>query len=495
MSAKKFYITTAIPSTSSRPHIGNYYDHVCADAIARYKRMQGYDVDFCTGTDEHGEKIESYAKKAGVAPKAYVDGLADVIRKGCDVLRISYDRFIRTTDDYHETAVQKIFTKLYNQGDIYLGTYEGYYCTPCEEHLTQTQLDDGKCPLCGREVHILKEDGYFLRLSKYQEWIENLFAENPDFLLPKSRMNEMMNSIIKSGVLDICISRTSVKWGIPVREAPDHVIWIWIDALSNYITALGYNTEENSDDYRKYWPADLHVIGKDIARFHAIYWPIMLHALGEPIPKQILAHPWVLFGESKMSKTTGNVIYAEDLAQEIGVDAVRYYLLATTPYAQDGSITQKQVYELYNADLANTLGNLVNRTLAMCNKYFGGVKPAPGSIEAVDADLFAVRDETVKLFNAKMDAYLLQEAMSAVRELAKRANKYIDETTPWAIAKDETLKQTRLTTVINHLLSVIDTLADLYTPAMPETAEKIKAQLGADKVTEKPEPLFARLTV
>ena len=370
MCKKKYYITTAIAYTSRKPHIGNSYEIVMTDAIARYKRMQGYDVFFLTGTDEHGQKIEEYAKKSGVTPKEYVDKVAGEIKETCDLLNTTYDHFIRTTDDYHEKAVQKIFKKLYDQGDIYKGCYEGMYCTPCESFWTESQLVDGKCPDCGREVKKAKEEAYFFRMSKYQKQLEKYIEDNPDFIFPEQRKNEMVNNFIKPGLQDLCVSRTSFKWGIPVDFDPDHVVYVWIDALSNYITALGYSPDGSGDNYKKYWPADVHIIGKDILRFHTIYWPIMLMALGEPLPKQVFAHPWLLFGSDKMSKSRGNVIYAEDLVKLIGVDAVRYYLLSEMPYVSDGSITYETVFERYNSDLANTLGNLVNRTVAMSNKYF-----------------------------------------------------------------------------------------------------------------------------
>lgn len=508
MCKKKYYITTAIAYTSRKPHIGNSYEIVMTDAIARYKRMQGYDVFFLTGTDEHGQKIEEYAKQSGVTPKEYVDKVAGEIKETCDLLNTTYDHFIRTTDDYHEKAVQKIFKKLYEQGDIYKGCYEGMYCTPCESFWTESQLVDGKCPDCGREVKKAKEEAYFLRLSKYQKQLEKYIEDNPDFIFPEQRKNEMVNNFIKPGLQDLCVSRTSFKWGIPVDFDPDHVVYVWIDALSNYITALGYSPDGSGDNYKKYWPADVHIIGKDILRFHTIYWPIMLMALGEPLPKQVFAHPWLLFGSDKMSKSRGNVIYAEDLVKLIGVDAVRYYLLSEMPYVSDGSITYETVFERYNSDLANTLGNLVNRTVAMSNKYFDGQVMAPTAQEPLDEQLKDAALAAVENVDKLLSKYRVSDALEAILSLARRSNKYIDETAPWVLAKDEDKKE-RLGTVLYNLLESIRFIAILVSPFMPETAEKIFKQIntqvtsydslkefGGLKAGEKvgtAEPLFSRL--
>lgn len=508
MCKKKYYITTAIAYTSRKPHIGNSYEIVMTDAIARYKRMQGYDVFFLTGTDEHGQKIEEYAKKSGVTPKEYVDKVAGEIKETCDLLNTTYDHFIRTTDDYHEKAVQKIFKKLYDQGDIYKGCYEGMYCTPCESFWTESQLVDGKCPDCGREVKKAKEEAYFFRMSKYQKQLEKYIEDNPDFIFPEQRKNEMVNNFIKPGLQDLCVSRTSFKWGIPVDFDPDHVVYVWIDALSNYITALGYSPDGSGDNYKKYWPADVHIIGKDILRFHTIYWPIMLMALGEPLPKQVFAHPWLLFGSDKMSKSRGNVIYAEDLVKLIGVDAVRYYLLSEMPYVSDGSITYETVFERYNSDLANTLGNLVNRTVAMSNKYFGGQVMAPTAQEPLDEQLKDAALAAVENVDKLLSKYRVSDALEAILSLARRSNKYIDETAPWVLAKAEDKKE-RLGTVLYNLLESIRFIAILVSPFMPETAEKIFKQIntqvtsydslkefGGLKAGEKvgtAEPLFSRL--
>lgn len=508
MCKKKYYITTAIAYTSRKPHIGNSYEIVMTDAIARYKRMQGYDVFFLTGTDEHGQKIEEYAQKSGVTPKEYVDKVAGEIKETCDLLNTTYDHFIRTTDDYHEKAVQKIFKKLYEQGDIYKGSYEGMYCTPCESFWTESQLVDGKCPDCGREVKKAKEEAYFFRMSKYQKQLEKYIEDNPDFIFPEQRKNEMVNNFIKPGLQDLCVSRTSFKWGIPVDFDPDHVVYVWIDALSNYITALGYSPDGSGDNYKKYWPADVHIIGKDILRFHTIYWPIMLMALGEPLPKQVFAHPWLLFGSDKMSKSRGNVIYAEDLVKLIGVDAVRYYLLSEMPYVSDGSITYETVFERYNSDLANTLGNLVNRTVAMSNKYFGGQVMAPTAQEPLDEQLKDAALAAVENVDKLLSKYRVSDALEAILSLARRSNKYIDETAPWVLAKDEDKKE-RLGTVLYNLLESIRFIAILVSPFMPETAEKIFKQIntqvtsydslkefGGLKAGEKvgtAEPLFSRL--
>ena len=475
----KFYITTAIAYTSRKPHIGNSYEIVLTDAIARYKRLQGYDVFMLTGTDEHGQKIEEYAKTAGVTPKEYVDKVSGEIRSICDLLNTSYDRFIRTTDEQHEKVVQKIFKKLYEQGDIYKSHYEGMYCTPCESFWTESQLVDGKCPDCGREVKPAKEEAYFLKLSKYQKRLEEFIEQNENFIYPEARKKEMLNNFIKPGLQDLCVSRTSFKWGIPVDFDPDHVVYVWIDALSNYITAIGYDPDGSSDEYKKYWPADVHIIGKDIVRFHTIYWPIMLMALGEPLPKQVFGHPWLLFGEDKMSKSRGNVIYADDLVELLGVDAVRYYLVSEMPYASDGSITYETIIERYNSDLANTFGNLVNRTIAMQNKYFDGVIQ-PGNVnEPIDDELKNFALDTVKKVEKCFETYRVADAVEAVLNLAKRSNKYIDETTPWALAKDEA-SLPRLGTVLYNLLEAIRYIAVLLSPFMPETSEKIFAQMNCD---------------
>ena len=479
MEKKKYYITTAIAYTSRKPHIGNSYEIVLTDAIARFKRLQGYDVFFLTGTDEHGQKIEEYAKTAGVTPKEYVDKVSGEIREICDMLNTTDDKFNRTTDDYHEKCVQKIFKKLYDQGDIYKGSYEGHYCVPCESFFTDSQLVDGKCPDCGREVTNAKEEAYFLKLSKYQKKLEEHIEKNPDFIYPESRKKEMLNNFIKPGLQDLCVSRTSFKWGIPVTFDDKHVIYVWIDALSNYITALGYDPDGSSELYKKYWPADVHIIGKDIIRFHTIYWPIMLMALGEPLPKQVYGHPWLLFGEDKMSKSKGNVIYAEDLVKRFGVDAVRYYLLSEMPHAQDGSISYDTMIERFNSDLANTLGNLVNRTVAMVNKYFDGVLPCNTALEPVDDELKTLVSNAYKPFEQAMDTFHIADALDAVMSIAKRCNKYIDETMPWALAKDEE-KKDRLSTVLYNLVESIRILAVLISPFMPETSKAIFAQLNTD---------------
>ncbi len=479
MEKKPFYITTAIAYTSRKPHIGNSYEIVLTDAIARFKRMQGYDVFFLTGTDEHGQKIEEYAKEAGVSPKEYVDKVSAEIRQICDLLHTTYDHFIRTTDDYHEKTVQKIFRKLYEQGDIYKGSYSGYYCVPCESFFTETQLKDGKCPDCGREVQMASEEAYFLRLSKYQKQLEQYIEDNPDFIYPESRKKEMLNNFIRPGLQDLCVSRTSFKWGIPVDFDDKHVIYVWIDALSNYITALGYDPDGSSEKYKKYWPADVHIIGKDIIRFHTIYWPIMLMALGEPLPKKVYGHPWLLFGDDKMSKSKGNVIYADDLTSIFGVDAVRYYLLSEMPHASDGSITYSTMIERYNSDLANTIGNLVNRTVAMVNKYFGGVLPCNTAAAAPDEEFKTTILSAVPQVERFIDAFRMSDAVETVLNMAKRSNKYIDETMPWALAKNEA-DQDRLSTVLYNLLESIRILAVELTPYMPETADAILAQIGTD---------------
>ena len=504
----KYYITTAIAYTSRKPHIGNSYEIVMTDALARYKRMQGYDVFFLTGTDEHGQKIEGYADVAGVTPKQYVDKVAGEIRDICDLLNTTYDKFIRTTDDYHERVVQKIFKKLYDQGDIYKGAYEGLYCTPCESFWTESQLEDGKCPTCGAEVKPAKEEAYFLKLSKYQKQLEDFIEENADFIYPEARKKEMLNNFIKPGLQDLCVSRTSFKWGIPVTFDEGHVIYVWIDALSNYITGIGYDPDGSSEQYKKYWPADVHIIGKDIVRFHTIYWPIMLMALGEPLPKQVYGHPWLLFGEDKMSKSKGNVIYADDLTELFGVDATRYYLLSEMPHSADGSITYETMIERYNSDLANTIGNLVNRTIAMTNKYFDGVIQAPTAKGDFDDDLAKTCLDTVKKVDDLLATYHVADAVEAVLGIAKRANKYIDETEPWVLAKDPAQKE-RLGTVLYNLLEAIRFLAILLSPFTPDTTEAIFAQtnmnakdydslesfgaLEAGLTVGKAEPLFARI--
>lgn len=479
MNKEKFYITTAIAYTSRKPHIGNSYEIVLTDAIARYKRLQGYDVFFLTGTDEHGQKIEEYAKDAGVTPKEYVDKVAGEIKDICDTLNTTYDKFIRTTDDYHEKCVQKIFKKLYDQGDIYKSEYEGLYCTPCESFWTESQLVDGKCPDCGREVKKAKEEAYFFKLSKYQKQLEKYIEDNENFIYPESRKKEMLNNFIKPGLQDLCVSRSSFKWGVPVPFDDRHVIYVWIDALSNYITALGYDPDGSSEEYKKYWPADVHIIGKDIVRFHTIYWPTMLMALGEPLPKQVYGHPWLLFGEDKMSKSKGNVIYADDLCKLIGVDAVRYYLLSEMPHANDGSITYSTIIERFNSDLANTLGNLVNRTIAMTNKYFDGVVMSKNYTEPLDEELKNAAFEAVSNVDKFINSYHIADAVDSVISFAKRCNKYIDETAPWTLAKDENNKN-RLGTVLYNLLESIRFISVLISPFMPETSLKILAFLNCD---------------
>lgn len=479
MNKGKYYITTAIAYTSRKPHIGNSYEIVMTDALARYKRMQGYDVFFQTGTDEHGQKIEEIAKEAGITPKEHVDKVAGEIKDICDLLNTTYDKFIRTTDDYHEKVVQKIFKKLYEQGDIYKSEYEGMYCTPCESFWTESQLVDGKCPDCGRDVKPAREEAYFLKLSKYQKQLEDYIENNENFIYPESRKKEMLNNFIKPGLQDLCVSRTSFKWGIPVDFDPNHVVYVWIDALTNYITGIGYDPDGSSDMYKKYWPADVHIIGKDIVRFHTIYWPIMLMALGEPLPKQVFGHPWLLFGTDKMSKSRGNVIYADDLVELFGVDAVRYYLLSEMPYTSDGSITYETIIERYNSDLANTLGNLVNRTVAMTNKYFGGEIMPADACEDIDNELKALAIDTVAKVDKLFAEYRVSDTLEAIFALAKRCNKYIDETMPWALAKDEE-KKARLGTVLYNLLEGIRFTAVLLSPFMPETAQKIFEQINTD---------------
>ncbi len=506
-----YYLTTAIAYTSGKPHIGNNYEIVLADSIARFKRKEGYDVFFQTGTDEHGQKIELKAQEAGVTPKEFVDNVAGIIRGMCDMLNISYDKFIRTTDEYHEKQVQKIFKRLYNQGDIYKGAYEGMYCTPCESFWTESQLVDGKCPDCGREVKPAKEEAYFFRMSKYADRLIKHINEHPEFIQPVSRKNEMMNNFLLPGLQDLCVSRTSFKWGIPVDFDDKHVVYVWLDALTNYITGIGYDADGNSSEqYKKYWPADLHLIGKDIIRFHTIYWPIFLMALGEPLPKQVFGHPWLLMSGGKMSKSKGNVIYVDDLIDFFGVDAVRYYMLHEMPYDNDGNATWELIAERTNSDLANTLGNLVNRTISMSNKYFDGIVADKGAADAaVDDDLKAVVTGTFARVEEKMETLRVADALTEIFGIFKRCNKYIDETEPWVLAKDET-KADRLSTVLYNLVEGIVIGASLLQPYMPETAEKIAKQLNTslrdfdelekfglypngNKVTEQPEILFARL--
>ena len=489
----KYYITTAIAYTSGKPHIGNTYEIVLADAIARYKRSQGYDVFFQTGTDEHGQKIELKAEEAGVTPKEFVDNVSGEIKRIWDLMNTSYDKFIRTTDDYHEKEVQKIFKKLYDQGDIYKGHYEGMYCTPCESFFTESQLVDGKCPDCGRPVQPAKEEAYFFKMSKYADRLIEYINTHPKFIQPVARKNEMMNNFLLPGLQDLCVSRTSFKWGIPVDFDPKHVVYVWLDALTNYITGIGYHCDGESDEmFNKNWPADLHLIGKDIIRFHTIYWPIFLMALGLPLPKQVFGHPWLLQGDGKMSKSKGNVLYADELVDFFGVDAVRYFVLHEMPFENDGVISWELMVERLNSDLANTLGNLVNRTISMTNKYFGGTVTNKGVTEEVDADLKAVTENTPKLVEAKMEELRVADAITEIFNLFKRCNKYIDETMPWALAKDES-KKDRLETVLWNLIQSISEGAKLLESFMPETAEKILAQLGGGHVVEKPEILFQRL--
>ena len=489
----KYYITTAIAYTSGKPHIGNTYEIVLADAIARYKRSQGYDVFFQTGTDEHGQKIELKAEEAGVTPKEFVDNVSGEIKRIWDLMNTSYDKFIRTTDDYHEKEVQKIFKKLYDQGDIYKGHYEGMYCTPCESFFTESQLVDGKCPDCGRPVQPAKEEAYFFKMSKYADRLIEYINTHPEFIQPVARKNEMMNNFLLPGLQDLCVSRTSFKWGIPVDFDPKHVVYVWLDALTNYITGIGYHCDGESDEmFNKNWPAALHLIGKDIIRFHTIYWPIFLMALGLPLPKQVFGHPWLLQGDGKMSKSKGNVLYADELVDFFGVDAVRYFVLHEMPFENDGVISWELMVERLNSDLANTLGNLVNRTISMTNKYFGGTVTNKGVTEEVDADLKAVTENTPKLVEAKMEELRVADAITEIFNLFKRCNKYIDETMPWALAKEED-KKDRLETVLWNLIQSISEGAKLLESFMPETAEKILAQLGGGHVVEKPEILFQRL--
>ena len=490
---QKYYITTAIAYTSGKPHIGNTYEIVLADAIARYKRSQGYDVFFQTGTDEHGQKIELKAQEAGVSPKEFVDGVSAEIRRIWDLMDTSYDKFIRTTDADHERQVQKIFKKLYEQGDIYKGYYEGMYCTPCESFFTESQLVDGKCPDCGREVQPAREEAYFFKMSKYADRLIEHINSHPEFIQPVSRKNEMMNNFLLPGLQDLCVSRTSFKWGIPVDFDDKHVVYVWLDALTNYITGIGYDADGNStEQFQKLWPADLHLIGKDIIRFHTIYWPIFLMALGLPLPKQVFGHPWLLQGDGKMSKSKGNVLYADELVDFFGVDAVRYFVLHEMPFENDGVITWELMVERLNSDLANTLGNLVNRTVSMTNKYFGGTVSDKGAAEEVDADLRSVTQRTPGVVEDKMNDLRVADAITEIFNLFKRCNKYIDETTPWILAKDEA-KKDRLETVLWNLIQSISAGAELLEPFMPSTSRKILEQLGGGHVTEKPEILFQRL--
>ena len=510
MNKKPYYITTAIAYTSGKPHIGNTYEIILADAIARFKRKEGYDVRFQTGTDEHGQKIELKAQEAGITPKEFVDNVAGEIKRIWDLMDTSYDKFIRTTDEDHEKCVQKIFKKLYDQGDIYEGHYEGLYCTPCESFFTESQLVDGKCPDCGRPVQKAQEPAYFFRMSKYADRLIEHINTHPEFIQPESRKNEMMNNFLLPGLQDLCVSRTSFKWGIPVDFNEKHVVYVWLDALSNYITGLGYDVDGNHGElYKKYWPADLHLIGKDIIRFHTIYWPIFLMALGVPLPKQVFGHPWLLVGDGKMSKSKGNVIYADDLADMFGVDAVRYFVLHEMPFENDGVITWELLVERLNSDLANTLGNLVNRTISMSNKYFGGVVANCGVTDGFDKDLIDVALDTKKAVIDHMDKLRVADALTDIFNLFKRCNKYIDETTPWVLGKDPEQKE-RLSTVLYNLVEAITIGASLLQPFMPQTAEKIFSQLNSrnrsmeelemfglyesgSRVTEKPEILFKRL--
>lgn len=509
MSKGNYYLTTAIAYTSGKPHIGNTYEIILSDAICRYKRLQGYDVYFQTGTDEHGQKIEEKANEAGITPQVFVDQVADVIKENYRLMNISYDYFVRTTDESHVKIVQKIFKKLYEQGDIYKGSYEGLYCTPCESFWTESQLVDGKCPDCGREVQKSSEEAYFFNLQKYAQRLINHIEEHPEFIQPESRKNEMINNFLKPGLQDLCVSRTSFKWGVPVDFDDAHVVYVWIDALSNYITSLGFDPDGNHGElYKKYWPADVHVIGKDILRFHTIYWPIMLMALNQPLPKQVFGHPWLLVGDGKMSKSKGNAIYADELVHYFGVDSVRYFCLSEMPFAQDGTITWELLIERINSDLANVLGNLVNRTVTMSNKYFGGLISNPKVSDALDEELIQLCNATAKNVDIKMDELRVGAAIDEIFTLLKRCNKYIDETTPWTLAKEG--KNDRLATVLYNLLECIRVSAVFLSPYLPETATKILDQLNTQKrdfesceafgqleegihVCEKPEILFARI--
>lgn len=504
---EKFYISTAIAYTSSKPHIGNTYEIVLADAIARYKRLTGYDVYFQTGTDEHGQKIEQKAKEQGIKPQEYVDGIALEVKQIWDVMNTSYDKFVRTTNPHHEKIVQKIFKKLYDQGDIYLGKYEGLYCTPCESFFTESQLVDGKCPDCGREVTKASEEAYFFKLQNYADRLVEYIETHPDFIQPESRKNEMINNFIKPGLQDLCVSRTSFDWGVPVDFDASHVIYVWIDALTNYITFLGYDPDGSSDEFKKYWPADIHLIGKDILRFHTIYWPIMLMALDLPLPKKVFGHPWLLFGDDKMSKSKGNIVYADELVKQYGVDAVRYYMIHEMPFANDGTFTHELLIERYNSDLANVLGNLVNRTISMAQKYFDGTVPEVSIKEDIDQELIDVCLGAKEKIDIKMNECRIAEAIDEVFEIFRRANKYIDETMPWSLAKEENTD--RLKTVIYNLLEAIRIGAVLLRPYLPETSDKIFEQLNTHNNTyssinefngmdsdiklNKPSPLFVRI--
>lgn len=500
---EKYYISTAIAYTSGKPHIGNTYEIVLADAIARYKRLQGYDVYFQTGTDEHGEKIQLKAQEKGVTPQEFVDSVASEIKGIWDIMNTSYDRFVRTTDPHHEKIVQKIFKKMYDQGDIYLGKYEGLYCTPCESFFTESQLIDGKCPDCGREVQPKSEEAYFFRLSKYQDQLMDYIESHPDFIKPESRKNEMINNFIKPGLQDLCVSRTSFDWGIPVDFDPKHVVYVWLDALTNYITNIGYDPDGSSDEFKKYWPANLHLIGKDIIRFHTIYWPCFLMSLDLPLPKQVFGHPWLLVGEGKMSKSKGNVIYADDLVHFFGVDSVRYYVLHEIPYANDGTLTYDLLIERVNSDLANILGNLVNRTISMAQKYFDGSISNKNIVDSIDEELISMTSNLEEQVKKKMDTLEVGSALDAIFDVLRRSNKYIDETMPWALAKEET-KKDRLETVLYNLLEAIRVCGIFLSPFLPETSEKIKSQLQNNQeartylkdnsyVVGNPEALFMRI--
>ena len=502
---EKYYISTAIAYTSGKPHIGNTYEIVLADAIARYKRLQGYDVYFQTGTDEHGEKIQLKAEEKGVTPQAFVDSVAKEIRDIWDIMNTSYDRFVRTTDPHHEEIVQKIFKKMYEKGDIYLGKYEGLYCTPCESFFTESQLVDGKCPDCGREVQPKSEEAYFFRLSKYQDSLMNYIESHPDFIKPESRKNEMINNFIRPGLQDLCVSRTSFDWGIPVDFDPKHVVYVWLDALTNYITNIGYDPDGSSEEFQKYWPADLHLIGKDIIRFHTIYWPCFLMSLDLPLPKQVFGHPWLLVGEGKMSKSKGNVLYADDLVHLFGVDSVRYYLLHEIPYANDGTLTYDLLIERVNSDLANILGNLVNRTISMAQKYFQGTVTNRNVMDSMDTDFLSMISSLDEKVEKKMDNLEVGEALDEIFEVLRRSNKYIDETMPWALAKEEA-KKDRLETVLYHLLEAIRVCGIFLRPFLPETSQKIQNQLQNTRgervyleensyLVGTPEALFMRIDI
>ena len=499
----KYYISTAIAYTSSKPHIGNTYEIVLADAIARYKRQKGFDVYFQTGTDEHGQKIQLKAEEKGVTPQEYVDDIAGQVKDIWDIMNTTYDRFVRTTDEKHEKEVQKIFKKLYDQGDIYKGSYEGLYCTPCESFFTESQLVDGKCPDCGRDVEVAHEEAYFFKLSKYQDRLIKYIEEHPDFIQPESRKNEMVNNFLKPGLQDLCVSRTSFNWGIPVDFDNKHVVYVWIDALTNYITNIGYDTEKPTEEFKKYWPADLHLIGKDIIRFHTIYWPIILMALDLPLPKKVFGHPWLLMGNDKMSKSKGNILYADDLVKEFGVDAIRYYVLHEIPFANDGNITYDLIIERINSDLANVLGNLVNRTISMANKYFEGNVKKTNKETEFDKDLIDKVNNLSKNVDNKMDKLEIGAALDEIFEVLRRSNKYIDETTPWVLAKDENEKD-KLKTVIYNLLESIRVCASLLKPFLPDTSDEIFKQLNIEDKTEEykddleyhtgtPSPLFQRI--